>query len=299
MSKTFSIVMPVYNRSQELQRALKSLSNQTDQDFEVVICDDGSSEDIASVIANFSNLDILYDRISPSGSPSRPRNVALGRATGQWISFLDSDDWWSVQRIEKLKEMLSDADIVHHKLEIVYSNNAQVRRKQKVVGQKSRRNLLRGLISQGNPFATSATTVRRKLVNEVGQMWEAPTGDAIDDFDLWLRLAAQCNPRVKFLDQSMGYYEVSDNNISAFGRKQYIRHRRLYRRQLSILPENIKEYALSNFAYSLGCYALRLGMLTRAAYHFSCMKIHLTPRKCCYAVIKFLITFTNLELQKR
>ena len=81
MTPQISVVIPVYNRSWELRRALESLARQTTKNFEVVVCDDGSAEDIRAVVTTFEHqLDVQYQRIENSGGPARPRNVAIGLA---------------------------------------------------------------------------------------------------------------------------------------------------------------------------------------------------------------------------
>lgn len=290
MSKTFSIIIPAYNRSDTLRRALESLRAQTDRDFEVVVCDDGSSEDIGSVLKEYGDLDIKFQRITRSGSPARPRNTAIALATGEWISFLDSDDWWASDRVEWVKRNTKDADIIYHRLEVVYSKDAVLKLRKNYVGKSFNHPLLFSMISKGNPFATSATAVRRSMVTALGGMWEAGTCDAIDDFDLWLRLAAELSPRVKYIPKSLGYYEVSDDNISAFSQKQYVRHRRLFRRQQFILPQKYKKIAGSEFEYILGVYALKLGLRRRALYHFCAISPWVAPKHFVYAVVKYFLT---------
>ena len=98
-----TVVIPTYNRSHELVRALDSLVAQTDTGFEVIVCDDGSTEDIASAIQGFhGRLRLRLMRIDNSGGPARPRNVATQAATTRWISYLDSDDWWYPSRMARL-----------------------------------------------------------------------------------------------------------------------------------------------------------------------------------------------------
>ncbi|GAB6111210.1 glycosyltransferase family 2 protein [Desulfomicrobium salsuginis] len=113
-----TVVIPTFNRSQELIRSLDSLVAQSNPNFEVIVCDDGSTEDIASAINGFNTrLCLRLLRIDNSGGPARPRNFATKSATTRWISFLDSDDWWFPSRIARLRAALSDdSDIVYHPL---------------------------------------------------------------------------------------------------------------------------------------------------------------------------------------
>ncbi|WP_114639651.1 glycosyltransferase family 2 protein [Polynucleobacter necessarius] len=106
-SPFISVIIPVFNRSWQLRRALESLRDQTFRDFEVIVCDDGSSEDIASVVKDFEgNLNIQVIHMSNWGGPARPRNKGLELSRGQWISFLDSDDWWDLNRLSIMSDYI-------------------------------------------------------------------------------------------------------------------------------------------------------------------------------------------------
>lgn len=96
-----SVVIPVFNRSWQLRRALESLQGQSFKDFEVIVCDDGSTEDISGLIKGFEGvLKILLVQIPNWGGPAKPRNEGLKLATSEWVAFLDSDDWWDSNRLD-------------------------------------------------------------------------------------------------------------------------------------------------------------------------------------------------------
>ena len=118
MRSKISVIIPVYNRSRELVRALNSLVCQTDKEFDVVVCDDGSLENIRAIVEEYmGRLDVQYIRIENSGGPARPRNVGIQMAKGIWLSFLDSDDWWDTKRIEHLRPFLIEGiDLIYHQL---------------------------------------------------------------------------------------------------------------------------------------------------------------------------------------
>lgn len=85
---SITIVIPVFNRADELVRALSSLVDQTDKDFDVIVCDDGSTEDIYSKTKHYRDiLRVKFIRIDNSGGPARPRNKAVEIVTATWVSF--------------------------------------------------------------------------------------------------------------------------------------------------------------------------------------------------------------------
>lgn len=113
-----SIVIPVYNREKEIQRGLESLANQTFDNFEVLVCDDGSTDATEAVVAAFPHkLRIQYIKGPHEGGPAGPRNRGWKQAKAPFVAFLDSDDWWMPQKLEKSIPLLeAGADIVYHPL---------------------------------------------------------------------------------------------------------------------------------------------------------------------------------------
>ncbi|MEM7165574.1 MAG: glycosyltransferase family A protein [Planctomycetota bacterium] len=91
-----TVVIPVYNRPDYLTEALASLATQTHPRVQVIVVDDGSTDDIAAVVATFN--DVVYLRQEQAG-PSVARNLGIQHATGQYFAFLDSDDRWLPEKI--------------------------------------------------------------------------------------------------------------------------------------------------------------------------------------------------------
>lgn len=97
MSMPFvSIIIPVYNASQHILQCLESVKSQSFTDYEVILVDDGSKDDSAQIITRFigahtlSNYRLLQKE---NGGVSSARNAGIRAAQGQWIAFVDSDDW--------------------------------------------------------------------------------------------------------------------------------------------------------------------------------------------------------------
>ncbi|MSW94929.1 MAG: glycosyltransferase [Actinobacteria bacterium] len=96
-----SIVIPTFNRAEHLKRALTSVLTQTLVEIEVLVIDDGSTDHTREVLGQFhdSRLSIEYLNEN-SGGPAAPRNIGIWKASGKWIAFLDSDDWWEPNHLE-------------------------------------------------------------------------------------------------------------------------------------------------------------------------------------------------------
>ncbi|HKK53946.1 MAG TPA: glycosyltransferase family A protein [Patescibacteria group bacterium] len=103
-----SVIIPTYNRANFLPRAIKSVLNQTFKDFELIIVDDGSTDNTKEVINNYLKNDdrIKYIYQQNSGGPPKPKNTGIKIAKGEYIAFLDSDDEWFKDKLKKTNRTL-------------------------------------------------------------------------------------------------------------------------------------------------------------------------------------------------
>ncbi|MGF1817735.1 glycosyltransferase family 2 protein, partial [Vibrio splendidus] len=97
-----TVIMPSYNASNTIGRAIDSVISQEFENWELIIVDDCSSDDTRSVVEPYLSEKIKLVELSEnSGSPAKPRNVALSLAKGDYIAFLDSDDVWYVNKLSR------------------------------------------------------------------------------------------------------------------------------------------------------------------------------------------------------
>jgi GT2 family glycosyltransferase len=101
-----SIVIPLYNKAAYVQRALESISAQTFTDFEVIVVDDGSTDDGASIVQKYSRL-TLQVISQPNAGPGAARNRGISEARGELIAFLDADDEWLPTYLEESVNLLA------------------------------------------------------------------------------------------------------------------------------------------------------------------------------------------------
>jgi glycosyltransferase involved in cell wall biosynthesis len=107
----FSVVIPVFNAAGTLKKVLSSVKNQTCQDFEVILVDDGSKDKSVDIINEFisQNSNLTIKLIStPNNGVSKARNIGLKNSGGAYIALLDSDDCWHPQKLEIMSSLLSD-----------------------------------------------------------------------------------------------------------------------------------------------------------------------------------------------
>ena len=117
----FSIIVPVYNVEKYLSKCLDSVINQTNQDFEVIVVNDGSPDNSQKIIYEYVEKypDKIKGFIKENGGLSDARNYGIARASGEYIIFLDSDDYIDEHLLEKLDEKIkedSNLDIIGYNL---------------------------------------------------------------------------------------------------------------------------------------------------------------------------------------
>lgn len=116
-SKKISVIIPTYNRSDVLPRALKSVLRQTYVPCEIIVVDDASTDNTVNVVNEFDDDRIEYIRHSENRHVSAARNTGIDASTGSYIAFLDDDDVWRPKKLEKQVNLLESAS---EKLGLVY-----------------------------------------------------------------------------------------------------------------------------------------------------------------------------------
>ena len=105
-SPFFSVVIPVYNKGPHIHRSISSVLNQTFQDFELILVNDASTDNSQEEIEKFKDKRIsLYHREEPGPGGYAARNRGIEKAKGEWIAFLDADDEWYPNHLEKMHEL--------------------------------------------------------------------------------------------------------------------------------------------------------------------------------------------------
>lgn len=101
MRKLVSIIMPSFNTAQHISCAIQSVLDQTYKSFELIIVDDGSTDHSKEIIQSFDDTRIVFIALEKNQGPQYVRNLALSKAKGEYIAFLDSDDFWEKDKLEK------------------------------------------------------------------------------------------------------------------------------------------------------------------------------------------------------
>lgn len=263
-----SVIVPTYNRAAEIGRCLESLVKQTIADFEVIVCDDGSTDGTADVVTTFRDrLDLTFHWSENFGGPARPRNLGLELARGDYVAFLDSDDWWTPHKLARsLQRLETGADVVYHDLYRVHSVQQRLYWR-RVRTRRLVAPVFRDLLQGGNAVPNSSVVVRRELMRKISGFSEDRTLIAWEDYDAWLRLS-RLTDRFERLRMPLGYYWEGGNNISSPLRllANLERFRELY--GAADFPggqmPSWYDYSMGLAYYQLGAHADALAHLRRA-----------------------------------
>lgn len=192
---TISIVVPTYNRLGLLQDAVASVAAQTFSDWELIIVDDGSDDGTEAWGRTMTDPRISVLHLEHRGGPSAARNTGIAAATGDWIAFLDSDDGWAPDHLERSLASLAlrtDAGWCVSGLVLVSEDRVPMRTiVPSWTGEDSREALL-ALLRCELVVATPAVVVRRNWLEALGGFDEALRFG--QDLDLWYRLAMRGTP---------------------------------------------------------------------------------------------------------
>lgn len=241
----FSVIIPTYNRSEQLRQALESISAQSCRDFEVIVCDDGSTDNTRLIVESFlSVMSVTYLWDDNFGGPARPRNNGIAVARGEWLCFLDSDDWWYPAKLDAIDAHLANADVIYHDLDI------HPRSVWPITGRFRSRNLhppaFVDLMLKGNALPNSSVVVRRDVIVAAGGFSEDKSLIAAEDYDLWLRLARQ-NRRFVRIPRSLGAYRLGGGNISHPSLTQAERVEAIFQRHAPFLSEEARAQSRLQF----------------------------------------------------
>jgi glycosyltransferase involved in cell wall biosynthesis len=189
----FSIVISLYNKADYIENTLKSVLNQTFADYEIIIINDGSTDDSVTKVRAFNDSRIqLYNQENQGASAAR--NLGIEKAKYEYVAFLDADDLWKSNHLEILNALIQkfpNAGIFASRYELVFNNGKNDIPKFKGISAD-----YEGLIpdyfktSLPYPIATSSSIVIPKSVFEKTGYFK-PTISSGQDVDMWIRIASK------------------------------------------------------------------------------------------------------------
>jgi glycosyltransferase involved in cell wall biosynthesis len=216
---TFTVVMPAYNAAATIGSAISSLLGQTYESFELIVVDDGSTDDTADKVHPFEADGRVWMLRQRNSGLAASRNEAISRARGRLISMLDSDDLWLPTYLESMKTALdddpgasfayTDAWIIEDATKRVHKATAMAHQEPPAAAPAEPELLLRELLRRN--FVFTSATVRRSALDEVGPFDLRLR--AAEDYELWLRLASRGHRAVRS-QGTQAVYRIRANSLS-------------------------------------------------------------------------------------
>lgn len=192
---TFSVIIPTFNRANFVLRAIRSVLNQTYQNFEIIVVDNSSNDRTVELIREFQDPRIRIMTIQNQGVIAKSRNLGISNARGTYIAFLDSDDFWDRRKLEMMERLR----VAHHDSAGVFIHEYKITKnlyKSKKLMAFSNAKYSGRVIPMEDYFyryeamiATSCAVVKKTILDRVNGFNVSKKLIGIEDLDLWLRLA--------------------------------------------------------------------------------------------------------------
>ena len=211
-----SVVIPSYNSSKYIDDAINSVLIQTFKPIEIIVIDDGSFDDTRNLLSDYiynRKINYYYQENSGSGVA---RNKGISKANGEYIAFLDSDDYWDKNHLKDLIDPLKK----NPKAALVYSGKRWVDKDGELLkGYLQQQTYPRGWIFNAlfnsNYISSSSVVIARKeFLIEIGGFRETEALRNVQDYDLWLRLSAK--HEVESVPKITVSYRRHDDNRTNF-----------------------------------------------------------------------------------
>ena len=212
MSKV-SVIIPAYNQGQYLAAAVQTALDQTCPDVEVIIVDDGSTDDTAVIAQSFSDPRVCYVYQENRGL-SGARNTGIRHASGDYLTFLDSDDLFLLDKVAILLGEMQKRP----SLGFIAGQSIPIDENGGPIGKQFDKGLPDSLpdLLLGNPLHVGSVLLRREWQEQVGFFDE--TLRSYEDWDMWLRLAvAGCE--MGWVDQPVSLYRFHRDQMTRDGRQ--------------------------------------------------------------------------------
>lgn len=241
MEKYVSVIIPTYNRSKMLLKAIESVLNQTYQYFEIIVVDDGSTDNTEKIVSQVKDLRIKYIKLTENMGASYARNIGIKYSKYDYIAFEDSDDIWHKEKLEKQInkiEKTPDMGLVY--CAFSYAVNG---RQVKIPADRYKTYELEGNIFESlwnaNKIGTPTILVKKECINLVGGFSEKLK--SLEDYEFVLRVAEKY--RIGYIDEILVSATYSTSGVNSRSTEQvgaYISMMRRYRNYGVKITDKIK-----------------------------------------------------------
>lgn len=203
-----SAIITTYNRYTLLKKALSSICNQSYRPKEIIVLDDGSTDNTKNIQKEFSNIRYIYKK---NGGISRARNLAIKEAEHDWVAFLDDDDEWIREKLA-LQVRVHET---HKNLKISFTQEKWIRDKKEIKVPKKYQNggddIFKKCLSHCF-LAPSSALIKKDIFEDVGYFDESL--EVCEDYDMWIKIASKY--QIKVLDKPLIIKNAGHENQLSF-----------------------------------------------------------------------------------
>lgn len=205
-----SIIIPTFNSARYITDAIESVFKQKYPNYEILVVDDGSTDDTAQIIRKFSDQ-IIYI-YKPNGGPASARNLGIKRSNGEYIAFLDADDCWLPDKLDLQINFLKknpEFALVHSNTWILENDTDPYL---SFIDSKPPSGMVFNDLFLNNHINLLTVTLRRESFDKTNGFDETKDIVGFEDYDLWLRIALEYP--IAYLDKIVSIYRIHRSNIS-------------------------------------------------------------------------------------
>lgn len=225
MGMLVSVIMPTYNCEKYIVQSVQSVIEQTLTDWEILIVDDGSTDHTEEVLKPYLEKypTIRYTRLSGNRGPAVARTEAIKQARGKYIAFLDSDDVWFSEKLEKQVAFMEAEGALF--CCTAYEQMNESGTDLGVICVPPKRTDYKKMLRLSNPIGNLTVMYNQEKLGK----YEVPNIKKRNDFALWLRILHD-TPECVGIPEVLGMYRIRENSVSSNKLKQAKFHWQLYRK---------------------------------------------------------------------
>jgi len=212
-----SVIIPSYNCGPYVTRAIESVLGQTYKEYEIIIVDDGSTDNTKKIVEkylNFKNINYIYQK---NKGVAVARNTGIINAKGNYIAFLDADDYWVQEKLAvqiKVFEKKPDLELIHSNVYVAYENSTKIDKYCMNINYNklSQKKLVEKILFWEADISMPSVIIKRIVFDRVGYFDEKLTYLGCEDREFFLRAF----PKIKtfFLNDYLAYYFQRKNSLT-------------------------------------------------------------------------------------
>ncbi len=231
MKPLFSVIIPTYNSASKITRAVQSVLAQTFKDYEIWVIDDGSTDETRSVLEPFGEQ--IHYHYQANQGVAGARNQGAQYASGTYLAFLDADDWWYPQKLERVAQAISTApEVGLFYSQVDFFNESGTKLWTYRSEDRGRRNY--HTLLQRDFVLTSSAVAKTDCLTQMGRFDGAVS--PCEDWDMWLRIAWRFP--ICLIPEPLSAYEYQASSSLTSGTQHWVQaHDRLLDKILATDPD--------------------------------------------------------------